>query len=49
LSSASTAASAGPITGHLWNPSMRNWGYQTYQDKDAYLAALRKKVEALVP
>ncbi|MCU0248547.1 MAG: beta-galactosidase [Bryobacter sp.] len=38
-----------PITGHLWNPSMRNWGYQTYQDRDAYLAALRKKVEALVP
>jgi len=38
-----------PIAGHLWNPSMRNWGYQTYQDKDAYIAALRKKVEALVP
>ena len=28
---------------------MRNWGYQTYQDQAAYLAALRKKVEALVP
>jgi beta-galactosidase/beta-glucuronidase len=38
-----------PVAGHLWNPSMRNWGYQTYQDKAAYIAALRKKVEALVP
>jgi beta-galactosidase/beta-glucuronidase len=38
-----------PIQEHLWNPSMRNWGYQTYQDKNAYLNALRKKMEALVP
>jgi beta-galactosidase/beta-glucuronidase len=38
-----------PIADHLWNPQMRNWGYQTYQDKAAYLNALRKKVEALVP
>lgn len=38
-----------PVADHLWNPSMRNWGYQTYQDKAAYIAALRKKVEALVP
>jgi glycosyl hydrolase family 2 len=38
-----------PIENHLWNPKMRNWGYQTYQDKNAYLNALRKKVEALAP
>jgi hypothetical protein len=38
-----------PIQEHLWNPQMRNWGYQTYQDKTAYLNALRKKMEALVP
>ena len=38
-----------PVEKHLWNPKMRNWGYQTYQDKTAYLNALRKKVEALVP
>ena len=38
-----------PVAGHLWNPAMRNWGYQTYQDQAAYLAALRKKVEALAP
>lgn len=38
-----------PITDHLWNPQMRNWGYQTYQTKDEYLKALRVKIEALVP
>jgi beta-galactosidase/beta-glucuronidase len=38
-----------PIQEHLWNPQMRNWGYQTYQDQTAYLNALRKKMEALVP
>ena len=38
-----------PVADHLWNPQMRNWGYQTYQDQAAYLEALRKKVEALVP
>lgn len=38
-----------PVADHLWNPQMRNWGYQTYQDQTAYLEALRKKIEALVP
>jgi hypothetical protein len=38
-----------PVADHLWNPAMRNWGYQTYQDQTAYIAALRKKVEALIP
>ena len=38
-----------PIKEHLWNPQMRNWGYQTYQSKDEYLKALRHKIEALVP
>jgi beta-galactosidase/beta-glucuronidase len=37
-----------PLTGHLWNPEMRNWGYQTYQTKETYLAAFRKKIEAVV-
>lgn len=36
-----------PLTDHLWNPGMRNWGYQTYQTKETYLAALRKKIEAI--
>ena len=38
-----------PIAEHLWNPQMRNWGYQTYQNREDYLKALRHKVEALVP
>lgn len=37
-----------PLTDHLWNPSMRNWGYQTYHTKDEYLAALRKKMDAII-
>ena len=36
-----------PVEGHLWNPEMRNWGYQTYHNQADYLAALRKKIEAL--
>ena len=28
---------------------MRNWGYQTYQDRAAYMEGLRKKMAALVP
>lgn len=23
-----------PVKGHLWNPNMRNWGYQTYQSAE---------------
>jgi beta-galactosidase/beta-glucuronidase len=37
-----------PITGHLWNPEMRNWGYQTYQSKEEFLAAFTKKIEAII-
>lgn len=36
-----------PVPGHLWNPEMRNWGYQTYQSKESYLAAFQKKIEAV--
>jgi beta-galactosidase/beta-glucuronidase len=38
-----------PVAGHLWNPNMRNWGYQTYQSKEEYLKALRHKIAALAP
>jgi beta-galactosidase/beta-glucuronidase len=38
-----------PVADHLWNPKMRNWGYQTYQNKEDYLRALRHKIEALIP
>jgi beta-galactosidase/beta-glucuronidase len=37
-----------PLTDHLWNAGMRNWGYQTYQTKETYLAAFRKKLEAVI-
>ncbi len=26
-----------PVPGHLWNPEMRNWGYQTYQSAEELL------------
>ncbi|GAB4032843.1 glycoside hydrolase family 2 protein [Spirosoma jeollabukense] len=37
-----------PIQGHLWNPGMRNWGYQTYQSADAVLKAYQKKYAKIV-
>lgn len=38
-----------PLAGHLWNPDMRNWGYQTYTTGEKYKEALMKKLEALIP
>ena len=29
-----------PLTGHLWQPD-RNWGYETFRDKDSLAAAYR--------
>ncbi|MDB5241986.1 MAG: glycoside hydrolase family protein [Spirosoma sp.] len=37
-----------PVQGHLWNPEMRNWGYQTYQSADAVLKAYQKKYAKIV-
>ncbi len=37
-----------PVQGHLWNPDMRNWGYQTYQSADELLAAYRKKYAKII-
>ncbi|WP_245563676.1 glycoside hydrolase family 2 protein [Spirosoma luteum] len=37
-----------PIEGHLWNPAMRNWGYQTYHSADTVLAAYKKKYAKIV-
>lgn len=38
-----------PIEEHLWNPEMRNWGYQTYHSEkellDAYLHKFNQIVE----
>ena len=37
-----------PVQGHLWNPEMRNWGYQTYQSAAEVEAAYRKKYAKIV-
>ncbi|MDP7596217.1 MAG: glycoside hydrolase family 2 TIM barrel-domain containing protein [Pseudomonadales bacterium] len=37
-----------PVKGHLWNPEMRNWGYQTYHDQEAVQNAYRQKTEGIV-
>ncbi|GAB3997364.1 glycoside hydrolase family 2 TIM barrel-domain containing protein [Spirosoma daeguense] len=37
-----------PVQGHLWNPEMRNWGYQTYQSAEDVLKAYQKKYAKIV-
>lgn len=37
-----------PIQGHLWNPEMRNWGYQTYQSAEEVRKAYQKKYAKIV-
>ena len=37
-----------PIDGHLWNPNMRNWGYQTYHSADTVLAAYKTKYAKII-
>lgn len=37
-----------PIEGHLWNPEMRNWGYQTYHSQEELIAAYRHKFDQIV-
>jgi hypothetical protein len=32
----------------LWDANKRNWGYQTYQDKDAVIKAYRTKYGKMV-
>jgi beta-galactosidase/beta-glucuronidase len=32
-----------PIEGHLWNPKMRNWGYQTYHSAEELLENYKHK------
>lgn len=36
-----------PVEGHLWNPSKRNWGYQTYGTRAEVERAYRVKLEAV--
>ena len=37
-----------PMDEHLWNPEMRNWGYQTFHDATASKAAYRQATEAII-
>ena len=37
-----------PVAGHLWNPEMRNWGYQTYQSAEQVLKAYQKKYAKII-
>jgi len=37
-----------PIQGHLWNPKMRNWGYQTYQSAEELLRNYQYKFDQVV-
>ena len=37
-----------PITGHLWNPAMRNWGYQTFHTRAEAHEAYAKAAGAVL-
>jgi beta-galactosidase/beta-glucuronidase len=37
-----------PIEKHLWNPNMRNWGYQTYNSAEELLKQYRHKFSQIV-
>ncbi len=37
-----------PVKGHLWNPEMRNWGYQTYQSQEELLKNYIHKFNQIV-
>jgi len=37
-----------PVEGHLWDPEMRNWGYQTYHNQQEVEDAYRKKTEGII-
>jgi beta-galactosidase/beta-glucuronidase len=36
-----------PIEDHLWDSTIRNWGYQTYHDLESVQQAYRKKIESI--
>lgn len=37
-----------PVEGHLWNPSMRNWGYQTYNSVEELLLRYKEKFNQIL-
>lgn len=38
-----------PVEGHLWNPSMRNWGYRTYTTESELIKEYTKLMHNLYP
>ncbi len=38
-----------PVQGHLWDATKRNWGYQTCTNEMSFQAAMKVKMEALIP
>ncbi len=38
-----------PIEGHLWDPSMRNWGYRTYTNTETLIKEYAKLMHNLYP
>lgn len=37
-----------PVEGHLWNPEMRNWGYQTFKTQEELLKNYKYKFDQIV-
>jgi len=38
-----------PIEGNIWNPSMRNWGYRTYQSSDVLIKEYTRLMYNMYP
>jgi beta-galactosidase/beta-glucuronidase len=37
-----------PVEGHLWNPEMRNWGYETLHTEEEVRSAYRRVTNAII-
>ncbi|HUW93036.1 MAG TPA: glycoside hydrolase family 2 TIM barrel-domain containing protein [Bacteroidales bacterium] len=37
-----------PVEGHLWDPAMRNWGYQTYTTAEELLVRYKEKFDQVL-
>jgi len=37
-----------PVTGHIWRPGKKNWGYQVATSEEDYLARFRRKMAGVI-
>ena len=37
-----------PVKGHLWNPEMENWGYQTYHTREELIKNYKHKLDQVI-